>query len=411
MAGSGDFEEADRKAAQNMAEAARQAGVRRIVYLGGLGREDRELSPHLASRAEVGRVLGSTGIRVTTLRAAIILGAGGASYEMLRNLVERLPVMVTPRWVSTRTQPIAADDVIRYLAECIEVAETAGLELDIGGPEIMTYREMMERFAAVERKRRWIIDVPVLTPRLSSYWVNLMTPIPASVARPLVDGLRNETVVRDTRARELMPFELTPYETGVRKALREALPERLASGDVVGILPEVANEAYDLGFDPRQPGVALEARGLVVRGSEERTWDVVSSIGGKNGWYFADWAWTFRGWMDALVGGIGNRRERPAMLKVGDRLDTWEVERYVEGRDLVLRTRMRIPRLARQGLHVRPHPLGSLLLQYVEFHPTLVTWVYWWALYPAHRLIFRGLLRAIAVRAHRKKEKAVHANA
>jgi uncharacterized protein YbjT (DUF2867 family) len=413
MGALGDFEKKDRKAAENVAQAAKAAGVKRIIYLGGLGGEDRELSPHLASRAEVGRTLGSTGIPVTTLRAAIIIGATGSSYEMLRTLVERLPAMITPRWVKTRTQPIAVDDVIHYLSECLDAEQTSGLDLDIGGPEVLTYREMMTRFAAVEGKRRFIIDVPVLTPRLSSYWVNLVTPVPASIARPLIDGLRNETVVRDDRARRLMPFELTPYDEAVRKALRDALPERLAGGRVVGIVPEVANEAYDLGFDPRKPGVALEARALAVRESEERTWEAVSSIGGKNGWYFADWAWTVRGWFDALIGGIGDRRERPETLKAGDLLDTWEIIRLVPGRDLVLKSRMRMPRLALQGLHVRPHPDGSLLVQYVEFHPNLVTWLYWWALFPAHRFIFRSLLRAIAVRAHRRRveEEAAHASA
>jgi hypothetical protein len=172
-----------------------------------------------------------------------------------------------------------------------------------------------------------------------------------------------------------MPFKLTSFDDAVRCALREALPERLAIG-------------------------------------EERTWDAVSSIGGKNGWYYADWAWTLRGWVDKLVGGIGNRRERPDHLKAGDHLDSWEVERYLDGRDLVLRSRMRIPRLARLGLHVRPHEEGSLLVQYVEFHPTWFTWIYWWALYPAHRFIFRGLLRAIAVKAHRsRKEAATHVHA
>lgn len=407
MGTSKSFEDSDRLAARNVAEAARTHGVKRIIYLGGLGELDHNLSPHLASRAEVGRILGSTGVPVTTLRAAIIIGAGGASYEMLRHLVERLPFMITPRWVQTRSQPIALADVIRYLVLSLENEETSGRVLDVGGPDVMTYREMMERFADVEGKRLWIVGVPVLTPRLSSYWVNLVTPVSASVARPLIDGLRNEMIVLDHAAEELMPFERTPFEQAVMDALVAGLGSRLKPGKVSGIVPEVAQAAFGLGYQVRKPGVVLEARVLKVDGPVDRLWDATSSVGGRNGWYYMDWAWTIRGWIDGLLGGVGNRRSRPERLAVGAELDSWTVERYVEGRDLCLRSRMRLPRLARIGLHVRSYHSGSVLIEWVEFHPNPLTWIYWWAAYPVHRLIFRGLMRSIAKRVRAKEEPAV----
>jgi uncharacterized protein YbjT (DUF2867 family) len=404
MAASKNFEELDRKAARNVAEAAGRHGVKRIIYLGGLGETDQGLSPHLASRAEVGRILGSAGVPVTTFRAALIIGAGGASYEMLRHLVERLPVMITPRWVNTLSQPIAVADVIRYLVTCLDVEAATGHVLDIGGPDVMTYREMMERFAAVEGKRLWILGVPVLTPRLSSYWVNLVTPVSASVARPLIDGLRNEMIVRDAAASALMPFDLIPYEKAVMDALVSGIVARLETGKVSGVVPEVAEAAFGLGYGPRRRGVVLEARVLAVGCRAEDLWRAASSVGGANGWYFMDGAWTLRGWIDGLLGGPGNQRSRPDRLEPGAQIDSWTIERYVEGRDLCLRSRMRLPRLARLGLHVREQGSRALLVQWVEFHPNFLTWFYWWAAYPLHRLVFRGLMKGIAGRAGVIKE-------
>lgn len=410
MGESDGFEDADRQAAQNVAEAARGAGVRRIIYLGGLG-EGRDLSPHLTSRAEVGRILGSTGVPVTVLRAAIILGSGGASYEMLRHLVERLPVMITPRWVQTRSQPIAVGDVVSYLGGCLEDERTTGETYDIGGPDVLTYLEMMKRFAGVEGKRRLMVEVPVLTPKLSSYWVNLVTPIKASIAQPLIEGLRNEVVVKDETIRDIVPLSLTGYDDAVMESLIEALPKRLAGGDVVGIVPAVANEAFDLGYDARQRGVAYEARAVRVEATPEALWEGVSSLGGENGWFYHEWMWTLRGWVDGLIGGVGNRRGRPDDLAAGAQLDTWAVERVVEGKDLTLRSEMRMPKLARMGLHVRPWEGGSVLVQWVEFHPTALTWLYWWAAYAVHRLVFRGLVREVARRAEGlgKGDAIVHA--
>jgi len=218
------FEERDRAAAHNFCRAADAAGVRRVIYLGGLGETGNGLSEHLQSRLEVGNILGAASFATTFLRAAVIFGAGGASFEMIRALVEKLPIMITPRWVSTRCQPISVDDVINYLAGCLKDERTAGETFDIGGPEILTYREMMERFAAIEGKKLFIIPVPVLTPKLSSYWVWLITPIKPSISMPLIEGLANEVICRDNRIRELLPFRLTPYDEAVRLALKDGAP-------------------------------------------------------------------------------------------------------------------------------------------------------------------------------------------
>ncbi len=219
--GSGDFAAKDRQAASNFKAAAELAGVKRVIYLGGLGETGDNLSHHLASRLEVARILQSGSFSTTFLRAAVIIGSGGASYEMVRSLVERLPLMITPRWVSTRSQPIAVGDVIAYLAGCLEEPCTAGQTFDIGGPEILTYRDMMERFAAVEGKRLLLIPVPVLTPKLSSYWVGLVTPIKAAIAIALIEGLKNEVICRDNRIRDILPIQLTPYDAAIRIALSE----------------------------------------------------------------------------------------------------------------------------------------------------------------------------------------------
>jgi uncharacterized protein YbjT (DUF2867 family) len=219
--GSRDYERQDRAASGNVSRAAAAAGVKQIVYLGGLGGDDRDASAHLRSRRETGRRLASTSVPVTTLRAAIVVGRDSAAFETIVSLVDRLPAMITPRWVSTRTQPIALDDVVAYLAGVCGLEPAFGEELDVGGPEVMTYREMMERIAELRGKRPFILEVPVLTPYLSSLWLHVVTPVKAGIARPLIEGLRNETVAQDDRIRELVPVELTPFDAAVREALEE----------------------------------------------------------------------------------------------------------------------------------------------------------------------------------------------
>jgi uncharacterized protein YbjT (DUF2867 family) len=217
--GRAGFERRDREAAENFVAAAEKAGVRRVIYLGGLGETGDDLSEHLKSRLEVAKILKKGSFATTFLRAAIIIGAGGASFEMVRSLVNRLPVMITPRWVTTRCQPIAVDDVISYLVGCLEDERTSGRTFDIGGPEVLTYKEMMERFGRIEGKNLFILPVPVLTPKLSSYWVGLITPVPPSVSMPLIEGLKNEVICRENTIRQILPIGLTGYDEAVRKAL------------------------------------------------------------------------------------------------------------------------------------------------------------------------------------------------
>lgn len=219
--GSADFEELDLRAAETTAQAAEKAGVKQLVYLGGLGDDSADLSPHLRSRRETGARLASTSVSVTTLRAAMVVGRGSAAFETIVALVDRLPAMVTPRWVSTRTQPIALRDVVAYLSGVCGLEATFGSGYDVGGPEVMTYREMMERIAALRGKRPFIFEVPVLTPYLSSLWLHVVTPVKAGVARPLIEGLRTETVVRDDRIRELVPIDLTPFEAAATSTFRD----------------------------------------------------------------------------------------------------------------------------------------------------------------------------------------------
>jgi uncharacterized protein YbjT (DUF2867 family) len=217
--GSSDFEQRDRLAAETVAREASSAGLRQLVYLGGLGDDSPDLSPHLRSRAETGRALASGAVPVTTLRAAMVVGAGSAAFKTILALVDRLPAMICPRWVSTPTQPIAIDDVVAYLAAVCGRSDVIGASLDVGGPDVMTYREMIEQIGQLRGRRPMIVEVPVLTPRLSSYWLHLVTPVGAKVARPLIEGLRNATVVRDNRIRELVPLRLTPFREAVEAAL------------------------------------------------------------------------------------------------------------------------------------------------------------------------------------------------
>jgi uncharacterized protein YbjT (DUF2867 family) len=397
---------AEREAAgaANMRDAAATAGVRRIVYLGGLGDgSDTELSQHLESRHNVGRVLASGPVPVTELRAAVIIGAGSASFEMLRYLVEVLPMMVTPRWVDTRCQPIGVRDVIRYLVEVLDVDETAGLVLEIGGPEVLSYREMMAIYAdEAGLRKRVIIPVPLLSPRLSSHWVGLVTPLPRSLARPLVSSLVNEVVVNDPAILELCPFERVSYAVAVRRALERTLDHDVStrwtgaqSVAVAGILPT----------DPDWSGGAVlrDERERFVDASESDTHEALCRIGGERGWYASDLLWSIRGFMDKVIGGPGMRRGRrsPNELHVGDPVDFWRVEAIEPGL-LRLRAEMRLPGVASLEWHVGPAPRSEAgprcrIRQTATFVPRgLWGRLYWYGVSPFHHFVFPGLLDGIA---------------
>ncbi|MCX2948465.1 SDR family oxidoreductase [Lentzea sp. NEAU-D7] len=395
-----DFADADRKAAENTARAAERAGVRRIVYLGGLHPAGVELSPHLASRKEVGEVFLRSTVQAVVLQAAVIIGSGSASFEMLRYLTERLPVMVTPRWVHNRIQPIAVRDVLRYLVEATTL-ENQNRTFDIGGPDVLTYLQMMLRYAEVAGlPKRRVLPVPLLTPGLSSHWVNVVTPVPRSIAKPLIESLVHEVVCRENDIREVLPGENTGYDKAVELALtkiRDADVETRWSG---ATLPGSPSEP--LPTDPGWSGgsVYTDDRERRTNATPERLWEVVEGIGGERGWYSFPLAWAIRGWMDRLVGGVGLRRGRrdPQRLYVGEALDFWRVEEIERGKLLRLRAEMKVPgkawlelRVAADGGH------GSTYRQRAVFVPKgLAGHLYWAAVWPFHGIVFGGMVRNIA---------------
>jgi uncharacterized protein YbjT (DUF2867 family) len=387
------YAELDRTIAGMFGRAAARAGVSRIVYLGGLGEEGDGLSRHLASRREVENALGAGGVPVTTLRAAMIIGSGSASFEILRYLVERLPVMVTPRWVDTPCQPIAIRDVVHYLAACLELPATAGQAIDIGGPNVVSYRELMRLMAAaLGLRRRLVVPVPVLTPRLSSLWIHLVTPVSAAIARPLAEGLRNPVVCRDDRAARLMPQPLL--------AVGEAITAALARIDA----HEVETAWSDAGPIPGDPGwaggtVFTDRRTVAVAADPAVTFAAVCRIGGGHGWYAADLLWRVRGVLDRLVGGPGLRRGRrdPDRVAYGDAIDFWRVTAVAPGRELRLRAEMKLPGDGELDFMVDPAPGGgSRLTQTARFKPRgLAGLAYWYAVLPFHAVVFRGMLTGI----------------
>jgi len=359
------------------------------VYLGGLGRKDVLQSTHLRSRHEVGDILRSSGIPVTEFRAAVILGSGSASFEMMHHLVNRLPMMICPRWVTVNTQPVAVDDVIQYLVEAVRRPETAGRTYDIGGPEILSYRSMMLKMAAVLGLRRWLIKVPVLTPRLSSYWVNFVTPIPASLARALIESLRHETVCESDDALQAFSVRPVSFDVAVRRALRAIVPSFAA-----------AEGRTDCGFRAIDPSHLLMARRIIDTDAEpEVLFGQVSSIGGERGWFYANWLWRLRGLIDRVSGGIGMRKGRrhPFDVKVGDTIDFWRVEEYEMNRYLCLRAEMNVWGAAWLDFLVEPlDEKRSRLTLTARYYPKGLTGLaYWWSVYPLHYLIFDKMARAI----------------
>ncbi|MEU4873177.1 SDR family oxidoreductase [Streptomyces sp. NPDC021608] len=402
-----DFEETDRRAARIFGEQCRAAGVRRIVYLGGLTPADvpeRELSPHLRSRAEVGRILLDSGVPAAVLRAAVVIGSGSVSFEMLRYLTERLPVMVTPSWVRTRIQPVAVRDVLRALVGCARLPEDVNRTFDIGGPDVLTYREMMLRYAEIaELPRRLIVSLPMLTPGLSSHWVGLVTPVPASIARPLTESLRHEVVCHEHDiARHVPdpPGHPLGFDEAVRLALRKVRGAQVATRWSSASVPGAPSDP--LPTDPGWAGGSLytDVRDLAVDAPPASLWRVIEGIGGDNGWYSFPLAWAVRGRLDRLAGGVGLRRGRrdAARLRVGDSLDFWRVEEIEPGRLLRLRAEMRLPGLAWLELRAEPEAGGRARFhQRAVFHPHgLLGHAYWWSVAPFHALVFGGMARNIA---------------
>jgi len=399
MGSSGDFVDEDRSAALNFARAAKEAGVDRIIYLGGLGDDDRPLSSHLRSRHETGTMLASAGVPVLELRASIVLGSGSLSFELIRALVERLPVMICPSWVETTAQPIAIDDVISYLLEALELPVEGSRIFEIGGADRTSYGGIMREYARQRGLRRLMIPFPLLTPRLSSLWLGLTTPVYARVGRKLIESLRNPTVVRDDSARQA--FTVRPM------GLDRAIARAIANEDRAFAETRWTDALSSAGRPRTWGGVRLGTR---LVDSRERTVPVptdaaftpIRTIGGTTGWYFANWLWRLRGAIDLVVGGVGMRRGRrnPQTVAVGDALDFWRVEVFEPGRRLRLAAEMKVPGRAWLEFEVRPTATGSMIRQTAVFDPAgLAGLAYWYGIYPLHALVFAGMLDGIAARA------------
>lgn len=410
IGGEGDWEARDRLGATNFRDAAAAAGASQIIYLGGLGDDaGSALSPHLRSRHEVGRILASGSVPTTELRAAVVIGAGSASFEMLRHLVEVLPVMVTPKWVDTRCQPIAVRDVLAYLLGVLDEPAAMGAVLEIGGPDVLTYRQMMDRFAVVAGlRRRVIVTVPVLSPSLSSRWIGLVTPIPADLARPLVDSLVNEVVVTRHDIDRIVPRTTLPYDDSVDVALRRVRDLEVATtwadAELRGRSP-----ADPLPADPDWTGGTMLTDTQVMHSpaAPDALFRAVCGIGGERGWYAGDWLWTIRGGIDRLFGGVGLRRGRrhPDDLRVGDPLDFWRVEALETDALVRLRAEMRLPGEAWLEWRIEPEGTGSKVTQRALFHPRgLAGRLYWLAVAPFHRVIFRPMLERLCAVASMRSE-------
>ena len=400
MASSGSqFAGKDITAARNMAQVCAEAGVKRIIYLGGLGDPKSCLSKHLRSRLETGNALRMGPVPVTELRAAIIVGSGSASFEIIRDLARRLPVMACPRWVRSKCEPISIRHVLAYLTGVLDEPRSIGEVLEVGGGEVLSYADLMRQCAEMMGRKIHILVVPVLTPRLSSYWLNLVTSVPMAIARPLVEGLRNDVICQDHRIRDWIPVMPMTYREAVCLAL-EKDQSGLVESRWTDATTNLSTRVETL------PAKVFEDQRMVHTSAEPaHVFEVIEKIGGNTGWYSGDWAWRLRGALDRMIGGVGMRRGRrdPIHLVVGDPVDFWRVEEFEPEKLLVLRAEMKLPGVARLQFEVIPQPEGGCIFrQTASFWPRgLLGRLYWYALLPVHNLVFGGMVKAIVERALR----------
>jgi uncharacterized protein YbjT (DUF2867 family) len=388
-----NFDVLDRQGAVNIAQAAQNAQVKRIIYLGGLGEKTVETSEHLLSRHEVGNLLRESNIPVTEFRAAAIIGSGSASFEIIHHLVNRLPLMICPKWVFTKTQPVAISDVLKYLISSVNDDRTTGKTFDIGCSKVWTHGEMILEMARHLRLKRWIIRIPVLTPRLSSYWVSLFSPLPFAMCRSLVESLKYETTIETDLAQRYFGFEPMQLEAAIGEAIwrleSNSVETRWSdAGETFAQPDEAISQVQKLNF---QIDITL---------SQEHLFREISRLGGNNGYYFMDWAWNLRGFLDTLVGGVGRRRGRknPEKLAVGDSLDFWRVEVHDPPHEILLRAEMKMPGTAWLSLKVKERENGgsSLQLTAMYYPKGVLGYLYWFLLYPVHMILFPGMTKAIA---------------
>ena len=396
MAAGEAFRERDRLMALRFGEAAANAGVKRIIYLGGLGDPETVRSKHLVSRQEVGRCLAAAGVPVIEFRAAVIVGSGSASFEIIRHLVERLPLMVIPMWVLTKCQPIGVRSVLEYLVAAFDHPTARGI-YEIGGTDVLNYKEMMLHYARVRGLRRVIFSFPVPKPSFSSRWVDLLTPVPYSIAHPLVESLQTPVVVRDDRALREFPVRPTGYDAAVRLAMTRLAQDSVETtwASSLSSVSRVQPEADELGS---HEGMLLDRRRRRVKASPARVFEAISRLGGEEGWPAGNWLWQLRGIMDRMAGGVGMRRGRrnPFELRVGDPVDFWRVEAHEAPHLLRLRAEMKLPGRAWLQFEVLPEPAGSWVEQTAFFEPRgILGYLYWWSVLPFHRFVFPGLIGAL----------------
>ncbi len=401
MGDKSNFEVMDILAAENFGKIASKAGVSRIIYLGGLAKSSDKLSPHLESRQTVGKVLRKSGIQVTELRASIIIGSGSASFEIIRDLAKKLPIMITPRWVRSNCEPIAIKNVIEYLIGCLELSETVGQILEIGGGEIFTYEQMMKIVAELMGKKIIMIPVPLLTSRLSAYWLNIVTSVPMSIAHPLVEGLRNDSVCSDRRIQEWIKLDLLPFKIAVQMALENDKKGYLESRwTEASNLPSYSDSAE------LKEGIFHNKQIIHTDVSSEKLFQVIQKLGGETGWYFANWLWKLRGLLDRMIGGVGMRRGRrhPTDIRIGDPIDFWRVENYQIGKILKLRAEMKLSGQAWLEFEVKEAGHNIMTFkQTATFLPTnRFGKLYWYLTIPFHYFIFRKMAKNIVKAA--KKE-------
>ena len=396
MGSSGSFVEADRQAARNFGEAAKACGVGRIIYVGALGSDEEKLSPHLQSRQEVGEILRESGVPVVELRASIVLGAGSLSFEMIRSLVERLPFMITPKWLKVMAQPIAVDDMLEYLLAALDLPITQSVVYEIGGADQASYADIMREYARQRGLRIRMLAVPALSPYLSSLWLGLVTPLYARIGRKLIESIIHPTVVRDDAARTAFSIQPMRMEEAIRKALVQEDQEFVET--------RWSDALSSSGESPSWGGVSfgsrlVDSRTVSVAAPAAAAFATIQAIGGSSGWHGWNWLWHLRGFLDMLVGGVGMRRGRPhpTRLRVGDTVDFWRVEALEPGRRLRLAAEMRLPGRAWLEFEVAEVGPATTIQQTAIFDPVgLFGRVYWYALFPVHQLVFTGMLRGIA---------------
>jgi uncharacterized protein YbjT (DUF2867 family) len=398
-----NFESIEHDLAEKFGRAAKAAGVRRIVYLGGMITENNELSPHMSSRKQTGEILRASGVPTIELRAGVVIGSGSASFEMLRYLTERLPIMTVPKWVQSKIQPIAIRDVLRYLVGAAAIDENINDHFDIGGPDVFSYEEMMQQYAqAAGFGRRIIIPIPVLTPRLSSGWVGLVTPVPYTLAKRLVASLKNDVVAQDRRIDELVPLPaggLTSFQQAVRYALAKIKDHRVETRWSSASTPGTASEPLPTDPDWAGGSIYRDIRKMKTTDSVETVWRRVERIGGVNGYSTATWAWELRGLIDRIFGGVGLRRGRrdPEKLQVGEALDFWRVEELERPQHLRLRAEMKMPGLAWLEWIVIPGEGETTVVQRAIYVPRgIFGHAYWWIVWPMHGLVFPSMLKNVA---------------